>query len=44
MEDIEREDSSLAAFMSCVEEYISERECRKFEEGLPLNWLCLARM
>ena len=34
MEDIEREDSSLAAFMSCVEECISERECRKFEEGL----------
>ena len=34
LEDIEREDSSLAAFMSCVEECISERECRKFEEGL----------
>ena len=34
LEDIEREDSSLAAFMLCVEECISERECRKFEEGL----------
>ena len=34
LEDIEREDGSLAAFMSCVEECISERECRKFEEGL----------
>ena len=34
LEDIEREDSSLAAFMSCVEECISERECRKFDEGL----------
>ena len=33
-EDIEREDSSLAAFMSCIEGCISERECRKFEEGL----------
>ena len=32
--DIEREDSSLAALMSCVEECISESECRKFEEGL----------
>ena len=34
LEDIEREDSSLASFMSCVEGCISERECRKFEEGL----------
>ena len=34
MEDIEIEDSSLVSFMWCVEEYISERECRKFEEGL----------
>ena len=31
LEDIEREDSSLSAFMSCVEECNSERECRKFE-------------
>ena len=36
LEDIEREDSSLATFMSCVEECISERECRKFEEGLAM--------
>ena len=34
LEDTERKDSSLATFMSCVEECISERECRKFEEGL----------
>ena len=33
MKDVEREDSSLATFMLCVEECISERECRKFEEG-----------
>ena len=31
LEDIEREDNSLAAFMSCVAECISERECRKFD-------------
>ena len=31
---VRREDSSLVTFMSCVEECISERECRKFEEGL----------
>ena len=42
LEDIEREDSSFAAFMSCVEECISERECRKFEEGL--NKLAMYRM
>ena len=34
LEDIEREDSSLTSFMSCVEACISDRECRKFEEGL----------
>ena len=27
-------DSSSASFMACVEECISERESRKFEEGL----------
>ena len=32
LEDIEREDSSLA-FMPCIEECVSERECRKFEES-----------
>ena len=31
---VKREDNSLAVFMSCVEECINERECRKFEEGL----------
>ena len=38
LEDIEREDSSLSAFMSCVEECISEREIIK------LNWLCIKRL
>ena len=32
-EDIERGDSLLALFMSCVQECIGEREHRKFEEG-----------
>ena len=27
LEDIEREDSSIASFISCVEEFISGREC-----------------
>ena len=26
--------SSLASYLACVDECISERECRKFEEGL----------
>ena len=46
-EDIERDNSSLAAFMPSVEECISERECRKFEEGVinkKLNWLCIKRL
>ena len=30
LEDIEREDSSLALFMSCVEKCISDSKCRKF--------------
>ena len=34
LEDIERGDSSLASFLACVEECISERESRRFEEGL----------
>ena len=41
LEDIEREDSS---FMSCVEECISERECRKFELIMKLNWLRIKRL
>ena len=44
LEDIEREDSSLAAFVLCVEECLIEREGRKFEEGLKLNWLCIKRL
>ena len=34
MEDIEHGDSSSASFLACVEECISERESRRFEEGL----------
>ena len=34
LEDIEHGDSSSASFLACVEECISERESRKFEEGL----------
>ena len=34
LEDIERGYSSSASFLACVEECISERENRRFEEGL----------
>ena len=34
LEDIKHGDSSSASLMACVEECISERESRKFEEGL----------
>ena len=34
LEDIERGDSLSASFLACVEECISERESRRFEEGL----------
>ena len=34
LEDIKHGDCSSASFMACVEECISERESRKFEEGL----------
>ena len=34
LEDIKHGDSSSASFMACVEERISERESRKFEDGL----------
>ena len=30
----ERGESSLASYLACIDECISERECRKFEEGL----------
>ena len=33
-EDIEGGESSLASFLACVDKCISERERRKFEEGL----------
>ena len=33
VEDIKREESSLASFLACIEESISEREGRQFEEG-----------
>ena len=29
-----RGESSLASYLACIDECISERECRKFEEGL----------
>ena len=34
LEDIKHGDSSSASFLACVEECISERESRRFEEGL----------
>ena len=34
LEDIKHGGSSSASFMTCVEECISERESKKFEEGL----------
>ena len=34
MEDIKHGDSPSASFMVCVEERISERESRRFEEEL----------
>ena len=34
IEDTERGMTSMASFSACVEDCISERECRKFEEGL----------
>ena len=34
LEDIEHGDSSSVSFLACVEEFISERESRKLEEGL----------
>ena len=37
MEAIEHGDSSSASFLACVEECISERESRRFEEGLNMK-------
>ena len=34
LEDIERGESSLASYLLCIDECSSEREYRKFEEGL----------
>ena len=34
LEDIKHADSSIVSFMASLEECISERESRKFEEGL----------
>ena len=34
VEDIKRGESSLASFLACIEESISEREGKQFEEGL----------
>ena len=33
LEDIERGESSLASYLVCIDECISERKCRKFKEG-----------
>ena len=34
VEEIKRGESSLVSFLACIEESISEREGRQFEEGL----------
>ena len=34
LEDIERGESSFTSYLACIDECISNRECRKFEEGL----------
>ena len=34
LEDIKRGESSLASYLACIDECISKRECRKFEEAL----------
>ena len=34
VEDIKRGENSLSSFLACIEESISEREGRQFEEGL----------
>ena len=41
LENVERGESSLASYLACIDECISDRECRKFEEGLDNNWLCI---
>ena len=37
LEDIEHGDSSSASFLACVEQYINERESRRFEDGLNMK-------
>ena len=37
LEGILRGESSSASFLACVEECISERESRRFEEGLNIK-------
>ena len=34
LEDIEKEEGSLASFMACVEESIKERNNKEFKKGL----------
>ena len=34
LEDIERGENSLASYLACIDECISERECRKFGGNL----------
>ena len=40
LEDIERGDSSLASFLACVEDGISERKSKRFEAGLNISVVC----
>ena len=37
LEDIKHGDSSSPSFLACVEECISERESRRFEDGLTIK-------
>ena len=38
LEDIERGESSLASYLACIDECISEKSLRK---DLIINWLCI---
>ena len=45
MEDIERGESSLTSYLACIDECISKRECKRFEEGLDnkVKWAMYGR-
>ena len=34
MQEVEGEDSSVASFIASIEERISEKECKSYDEGL----------